>query len=154
MRIKFLLTALTCIALSACGKSEHPATGNNAFDQFGDLKGRWLLINYWAEWCKPCLKELPELNRFNRELEKTAVVYAVNFDGLQGEKLQQAVSKLGIEVPVLNEDPSIKLGFKRPEALPTTYVFGPDGKLREVLQGEQTFETLAAAIKTAQVDKP
>lgn len=146
MRYKVLLGSLLCVALSACGKSEYQTTAG-ASGQFADLKGRWLLVNYWAEWCRPCLEELPELNRFQRRFEKDAVVFAVNFDGLQGEQLKEQVARLGIEVAVLNEDPSTRLGFKRPEALPSTYVFSPDGKLQQVLQGEQTVETLAAAIK-------
>ena len=149
MRAKLFLTALVCVALSACGGKPDYQTTTGASGQFRDLQGRWLLINYWAEWCKPCLAELPELNRFNHEFASKAAVFAVNFDGVQGEQLQQQVARLGIEIPVLNEDPSAKLGFKRPEVLPTTYVFSPDGKLQQILQGEQTFATLAAAIQPA-----
>ena len=154
MRIKLLLAALVCVTLSACGGKPDYQTTTGASGRFSDLQGRWLLINYWAEWCKPCLAELPELNRFNREFAAKASVFAVNFDGARDEQLRQQVAKLGIEVPVLNEDPAEKLGYKRPEVLPSTYVFSPDGKLQQVLQGEQTFETLAAAIHQSSQGKP
>jgi len=146
MRRKLCLTVLLCAALAACGKQPDYQTTAGTQGEFSELRGRWLLINYWAEWCKPCLEELPELNRFSHAFEAKAAVFAVNFDGVQGEQLQQQVSRLGIEIPVLNADPSAKLGFKRPEVLPSTYVFDPNGKLQQVLHGEQTFATLAAAI--------
>jgi hypothetical protein len=50
---------------------------------------------------------------------------------------------------VLLEDPALRLNYQRPEALPSTFVFGPDGKLKQVLQGEQTVASLAAAIGIA-----
>ena len=52
------------------------------------LEGQWLVINYWAEWCKPCRTEIPELNRLAVALEgQGARVLGVNFDALQGEAL-------------------------------------------------------------------
>lgn len=151
MPYKTLLAILLCALLSACAKTEP----TSAFArQFPDLNGRWLLINYWAEWCKPCLEEMPELNAFNREFAATAVVYAVNFDGTRGEQLQEQVARLGIDIPILEEDPAAALGYPRPQALPTTLVFSPEGKLQIVLQGQQTKAALAAAIAPAPTPAP
>jgi thiol-disulfide isomerase/thioredoxin len=137
--------ALLCILISGCGKPDYQ-TVDGTSGRFADLQGRWMLINYWAAWCEPCIKEIPELNRFNQQYAKQAAVFTVNFDGVKGAELQQQAAKLKFAVPVLLDDPAMLLGYKRPEALPSTFVFGPDGKLKKVLQGEQTVASLAAAI--------
>jgi len=136
---------LLCTLLGACGKADYQ-TVDGASGRFADLRGRWILINYWASWCEPCIKEVPELNRFNQQYATQAAVFAVNFDGAKGTELQQQAAKLKFALPVLLDDPAALLGYTRPEALPSTFVFGPDGKLKQVLQGEQTVASLAAAI--------
>lgn len=147
MRRNAVLSLLFAIALTGCSKPDyHTLAGDSG--RFDELQGRWMLINYWAEWCKPCIEELPELADFSREHASQAVVFAVNFDGADATLLRQQAAKLNIEVPILLEDPALKLGYERPQALPSTYVFGPDGKLRQVLQGAQTSASLAAAIQS------
>lgn len=145
--------ALLCGALGACGKTDYQ-TLDGSSGRFDDLHGRWLLINYWASWCAPCIKEIPELIRFQQQYGATARVFTVNFDGLAGAKLQRQATELNLQLPVLLNDPATRLGYQRPEALPSTYVFGPDGRLVQVLQGEQTVASLAAAIGSAATNPP
>lgn len=146
MRRNAILILLCCFALGACSKPDyHTLDGGSG--RFDDLRGQWVLINYWAEWCKPCIEELPELAEFHRDHAGKAVVLAVNFDGPNEQLLRQQAEKLQIEVPVLLGDPAPTLGYERPQALPSTFVFGPDGKLRQVLQGAQTIASLEAAIQ-------
>lgn len=145
MRRNAILALLCCLALAGCSKPDyHTLDGDSG--RFEDLRGRWVLINYWAEWCKPCIEELPELAAFSREHAGQAVVFAVNFDGPEETLLRQQASKLQIELPVLLDDPAPRLGYERPQALPSTYVFDPDGRLQQVLQGAQTRASLRAAI--------
>jgi thiol-disulfide isomerase/thioredoxin len=144
-RTRLLTAVLLAALLTACGKPDyHTLDGGSG--RFADHGGRWFLINYWAEWCKPCITELPELNEFQLEYGAQATVFAVNFDGVAGDTLAAQVEKLGIAIPVMLADPAPQLGYERPVALPSTFVFGPDGKLRQVLRGPQTVADLAAAI--------
>ncbi|MDG9930638.1 MULTISPECIES: TlpA disulfide reductase family protein [unclassified Pseudomonas] len=111
----------------------------------GQLEGQWLVINYWAEWCKPCRTEIPELNRLEQELrDKGAQVLGVNFDALQGEALVKATEAFDIRFTVLAQDPAERLELPRNDVLPVTYIIGADGRLRERLVGEQT----AAGLRT------
>lgn len=111
------------------------------------LEGQWLVINYWAEWCAPCRTEIPELNALAEQQEGKGVkVLGVNFDGLQGEELGQAVQKMGIQFTVLAEDPSQRYDLPRSEALPVTYIIDAQGKLRERLLGEQSAAGLTARL--------
>jgi thiol-disulfide isomerase/thioredoxin len=144
MRAFFIFAVLLCGLLSGCGKADYQTLDGHS-GRFNDLQGRWILVNYWASWCEPCIKEIPELNRFAQEQADKVTVFAVNFDGAQGPELRQQVEKLQFAIPVLLADPAARLGYERPQALPSTFVFGPDGKFRQVLQGEQTVASLRAA---------
>ena len=103
----------------------------------------WTFINYWAEWCKPCIKEIPELNRLHEQAGYT--VLGGNYDGLQGEELAAQIEKLGVAFPTLTADPAEDLGTERPQVLPTTIVLAPGGAVHQVLVGPQTLESLQAA---------
>lgn len=132
--------------LSGCSKPDYE-TADGSSGRFADARGKWLFINYWAEWCKPCLEEMPELNRFQREQRDRVTFLTVNYDGAQKDSLQQQIKKIGIELPVLLQDPAPMLKFARPDALPATFVFDPEGVLRYTLQGPQTAATLAAILE-------
>ncbi|HEY3700142.1 MAG TPA: TlpA disulfide reductase family protein [Spongiibacteraceae bacterium] len=147
LKTQLLLCLVVSLLFSGCSKSDYQtATGDKG--SFADAHGKWLLINYWAQWCKPCVEEMPELNRFQQQHKDQVVLLAVNYDGAQGDSLQQQIAKLKIEFPVLLADPAQLLGYQRPDALPTTLVFDPQGKLRQTLQGPQTVASLTAVISS------
>lgn len=105
------------------------------------------MINYWAEWCAPCWAEVGELNALNEEKTLSAAVVGVNFDGVEGEELQQLITKMDIRFPVAVDDPQPIWGYDRPQVLPMTVIIGPDGDLRGQLQGPQTLDSLLAAMR-------
>jgi thiol-disulfide isomerase/thioredoxin len=119
----------------------------------GELEGRWLIINYWAEWCAPCRKEIPELNRLaERTGDSDILVLGVNYDALQGAELRQSAEQLGIAFRVLQQDPAERLQLPRSEVLPVTYVLDPQGRLREQLLGEQTESGLLDLLQRLRTD--
>ncbi len=115
-------------------------------DPLAQPDGEWLFVNYWAEWCKPCTEESPQLHDFHREHAGKARVVMVNFDGVSGAALQEQAKALGIETALFEGDAATRFGFEKPQVLPSTYVIGPDGKLRQTLIGPQTTATLGAAM--------
>lgn len=117
--------------------------------RFEDWQGQWLIVNYWAEWCAPCRKEIPELNLLHSESARTgAVVLGVNYDGLTGDALANLATEMGIEFPVLEVDPRERWGAELPAVLPSTLIVSPDGRLSQVLVGPQHYEDLLRAIST------
>ena len=132
---------LILLALAACSPADKPMGAL----QLDELRGQWVVINYWAVWCKPCIQEIPELNEL-AELPQVTVL-GVNYDGLIGEELEQQVQKLGVAFPTLATDPSTQLGIARPVVLPTSLILDPDGQLSSTLVGPQTLETLATATR-------
>lgn len=131
--------SLLLLTLGACS----PADKNAGTLQLDELRGQWVVINYWAVWCKPCIQEIPELNKL-AELPQVTVL-GVNYDGISGDELTQQVQKLGVAFPTLAVDPAAQLGIARPVVLPTSLVLDPQGKLQGTLVGPQTLETLAEA---------
>ena len=136
--MKLRLLALCLFSLLATSCSEPPAPVKT---------DKWQFFNYWASWCKPCIEEIPEFNQLAQELKDSAQVYAVNFDGIQGQELQQQADKIGIEFQLLEQDPASTLGHPVPVVLPSTYIYSPDGRLHKTLIGPQTLESLKAAMK-------
>jgi thiol-disulfide isomerase/thioredoxin len=144
---KFLscLAILSCsLLLSSCSKVDYTDNQGNS-GSFSDFQGQWMVINYWATWCKPCIEEMPELNHFSTSQAGKAVVFGVDFDQNTGEKLKQAVTKLNIAFPVLINDPAQLLNYPKPQVLPTTLIFNPEGNLVKTLTGPQTLQTLLSA---------
>ncbi|MFC6978926.1 TlpA family protein disulfide reductase [Microbulbifer taiwanensis] len=111
-----------------------------------DISGKVLLVNYWAEWCKPCREEIPELNQVVRGRDDLMVV-GINYDQLPAERTAEQAKKMGIEFPVLIAEPAGRWGQEKPEVLPTTFIVGADGRWLRTLVGPQTVESLEAAVK-------
>lgn len=109
--------------------------------------GRWLVVNYWAEWCAPCREEIPELNELHAQrTEHGLIVLGVNYDGLQDDKLKAAGERMEIDFPVLVIDPREEFGFERPQLLPVTVLISPEREVAETLVGPQTGQNIRDAI--------
>ena len=141
------LLALLCAGCVACGADlETSPPGTLDRPALGDS---WLIINYWATWCAPCREEIPELNRLARKAPELAV-YAVNFDGMQGDALTRAAVDMGIEFALLTSDPAPLFSEKSPTVLPTTLIVSPNGTVTTRLLGPQTEAGLREEIAYAQ----
>lgn len=112
-----------------------------------EMAGRWVFVNYWAEWCAPCREEIPELNALQDEAGDRVLVLGVNFDQLPPEVMGPQAEKLGIQFAVAAEDPRDWFGIALPEVLPSTYVFDPEGRQVGVLLGPQDLDQLRAAMQ-------
>ncbi|MFV0278972.1 MAG: TlpA family protein disulfide reductase [Parahaliea sp.] len=134
------ILALLALLLCACQQDKAP----NADDPLDDLRGQWVIVNYWASWCKPCVKEIPELNRLDADHADISVL-GVNYDGLSGDELATQVRELGLAFPVI-DDPAARLGTPRPQVLPTSLILNPRGEVVATLVGPQTQESLLKII--------
>lgn len=131
------------MALAGCQKVELERADSTKLN-WDNLRGQWVLVNYWAEWCKPCLEEIPELNELDKAPDIT--VLGVNFDGVRGEALQALGDRMGIGFTMLADDPGPGFGWKLPVALPATFIVNPEGDLVEARFGPQTEDDIRALI--------
>ena len=105
------------------------------------LNGNWIVINYWADWCAPCIKEIPELNEFAKE-NNDLLVFTFNFDQLDEDDLKPVAKKFNIEVPSIVTHPRDIWGIQTPPAVPATFFINPDGDLALSLFTPQTKDDL------------
>ncbi|HCW90099.1 MAG TPA: TlpA family protein disulfide reductase [Marinobacter sp.] len=126
---------LAGILLAGCEKRALQTASGQTLE-WGELEGQWVLVNYWAEWCKPCLEEIPELNALDQDPYITVI--GVNYDEVQGPALQDLGRRMGIRYTMLAEDPGPLIGWDTPVALPATMVLNPAGDLVEARFGPQT----------------
>lgn len=105
-----------------------------------------IVINYWATWCAPCRKEIPELNELDHQLSDRLDVIGVNFDGVVGEQLDQQMAQLGIEFDNFYNDPRHVWGLDAVTVLPETLVINGQGQLIHRLIGPQTKASLETLI--------
>lgn len=137
--MRYLFGLYLLLSLAACSRQD-VATAAVDLDA---LRGQWVVINYWAQWCKPCIKEIPELNTLDRNYDQVTVL-GVNYDGIEGAELEQQRQALGVEFASIS-DPAAQLGTPRPVVLPATLILNPQGEVVETLLGPQTLESLAQA---------
>ena len=141
---KLLLVSLILLSCSAKTPSQFALLEGGSIDL--QSPQQLVLINYWAIWCAPCRKEIPEFNQLLEERGDNIAVLAVNFDGSQGQQLRDEIDKLGIEFPSLLEDPRDLWGLEPVQVLPETLVIGRNGQLLHRLIGPQTKESLEALL--------
>ena len=142
-----LLAPLLAAGVSGCDAQPTLRFADGSTQALDAWQGRWLVVNYWAEWCAPCWAEVEELNALNEDQALAAAVIGVNFDGIEGEALERLVAKMDIRFPVALDDPRAIWAYERPQVLPMTVIIGPDGDLRSQLQGPQTLDSLLAAMR-------
>jgi thiol-disulfide isomerase/thioredoxin len=142
--IKTLISTLILMALTSISQAEvllKDTHGNSTF--FSDLKGKWVLINYWAGWCQSCIDEIPEFNRFYQKHKKDPVaLFAVNFDALPLFEQKNLIKQFKINYPNLLKDPANELRLGDITGVPVTFIFNPKGLLIKTLYGGQTADTL------------
>ncbi|MCW2337431.1 peroxiredoxin [Sphingobium sp. B2D3A] len=108
-----------------------------------DLKGQVVVLNFWATWCGPCIKELPTLDAFHDILkDKGLRVFAVaTEDSVPLPKLKKMLA--GMTIPMVRR---VKGPYRHLGALPTNFVIGRDGRVRYAATGAFDLDQLNRVI--------
>jgi thiol-disulfide isomerase/thioredoxin len=138
-----ILLILTIFLGLACSK---PIQISDCDGNKVDLDHKWLVVNYWADWCSSCLTELPELNKLAQQNFNLAII-GVNFDALSNAKIKNFKEHLHLSIPLSNNFPKEKFGIGDIATLPVTFLISPQGTLVKRWDGPQRSETLLAAIQ-------
>ncbi|WP_421152779.1 TlpA family protein disulfide reductase [Aeromonas dhakensis] len=136
--------------LTACSPAPQFTDSENLPVALADFAGKPLLVNYFAPWCAPCLRELPLLEALAREGEIAVVM--VNYDPTTPAELRKLAGQYHIKVPLLTPRQEASLPFPRPAGLPTSYLLDGKGNLQQTLVGELTpsqLDVLRASVKPA-----
>ncbi|WP_166423839.1 TlpA disulfide reductase family protein [Paraglaciecola sp. 20A4] len=120
-------------------------TDDGVSHQWKNYEGQWVVVNYFAQWCAPCLREIPQLNDFYQQYSSDVPMFAISFDAVTPEELAQLKQKFDIQFPLI-ETVERALPMTKPNSLPATFIIGPDGQVKKQLLGEQTAASLRRAI--------
>lgn len=159
----FVLIALFTVAIvQAMGnneeKNEVVETGNSGigvgvkapeFDlkmldgknvKLSELKGKKVILNFWATWCPPCKEEMPEMQKYHEEQHKDVVILAVNIDPQLD--VQGFVDDMGITFPIpLDKEDKVNSAYQV-ISIPTTYFIDTEGIIREKHIGAVTYDLM------------
>jgi thiol-disulfide isomerase/thioredoxin len=98
--------------------------------KLSEFRGKWVVLNYWATWCPPCLKEIPELVEFHEQHhDKNAVVVGVDFEDIPLNELVEFTESYFMNYPILTTKPTANTPVGVISGLPTTFLISPEGKL-------------------------
>ena len=116
--------------------------------RLADYRGKWVLVNFWATWCPPCLDEIPDLVALHEaHRNKDLVVIGIAMDYSDPQTVLQFAEQMFISYPIVLGDKAIAAQIGRLTGLPTTYLYGPDGKVAAVQVGPVTKEAIERFIE-------
>ena len=108
------------------------------------LRGRVVLVNFWASWCPPCKAEMPALQKvYQAYKDEGFVILAVDSTSQDSiENVQKFVNENNINFPILLDQSGEVSNLYRIQSLPTSFFIGTDGVIREIVIGGPMAEAL------------
>jgi thiol-disulfide isomerase/thioredoxin len=121
--------------------------------RLADYQGRWVVVNFWATWCVPCIQEIPEIAEFQRAHPKVVVI-GVAMDAENVAKVKQFAKKTGHDYALVLGDDAVEKQLGDPRALPTTRIYDPSGKVVYDRAGKVSRKFLEEATATRSAPPP
>ena len=111
-----------------------------------DYRGEWVVVNYWATWCTPCLKEIPDLSELHQERSDLTVL-GLAFEDLDDSELDEFLEDFNVSYPILKVDVyQPPEPFGAPRVLPTTIILDKQGRAVKAFLGPVTREAIEGYI--------
>lgn len=104
------------------------------------LKGKVVLLNFWATWCGPCREEIPEMIKLQAQYKDTLEVIGASEDEAPPEQVATFAKKAGINYPVIMSSAQLEREYGGVAALPTTFVINADGRVVQKNVGVYPFD--------------
>lgn len=140
-------------AAEATGKPETPTLRTTTVEgkpyDLAEHRGNWVVVNFWATWCAPCRKEMPELSALDAMRQHVEVI-GLAYEDIDPEELRAFLEKHPVVYPIAIIDVyNPPADFATPRGLPMTYLIAPDGKVAKQFLGPVSAKEIEDAIAAA-----
>lgn len=135
-----MIAGMTAAGAAACGAAREEATPAPDFSltdlqgnslSLASYKGKVLFINFWATWCPPCRREIPDFIEAYKDLKaKGLEILGVSVDDATADSLRGWVQKAGMNYPVAMATEKIVRDYRPGEFIPATIVIDRAGRIR------------------------
>jgi thiol-disulfide isomerase/thioredoxin len=113
----------------------------------GAYRGKVVVLNFWATWCPPCVREMPSMQKLSERLrDRPFVMLAVNM-GESDDEIRAFLGRVPVSFPILPDRDGSVLKRWRVFAFPTSFVLDPEGRIRLAAFGEVDWEDPAERAK-------
>ena len=114
--------------------------------KLADHRGDWVVLNYWATWCAPCRKEIPDLSELHTR-RQDIIVAGLAYEELEPEDFSAFLEEFEVTYPILLVDVyAPPEPFGPPKVLPTTIIINPEGGVTKTIVGPVTGAEIEAVV--------
>ncbi len=120
-----------------------------------DYEGKIVILNFWAEWCRYCVEEMPDFVKLDKELKESgdAVILAVNVQDSH-KVVRDFIADNNLDLKVLMDEDGAIASTYGVSGYPTTFFINPDGSLYTYIPGKTDLETLHIVLDMIRNGKP
>lgn len=115
--------------------------------RLSDLKGKKVMINFWATWCPPCRQEMPEIEKFFQEQKGDIEILAINIDGGAPKNVADYIKKMKLTFPVVLDEQDKVNEMYKVITIPTTFLIDEKGVIVNKYYSVMSLEIMRELIR-------
>ena len=151
MRLLVLVAALLAASSVAAEKVDFTLPDLEGKSvSLSDFRGKWVIVNYWATWCPPCLEEIPDLVALYEANPDKVVVLGVDYEEVDLDYLKEFADSHFMSYPIVRMDPVPVTALGPVLGLPTSYIVSPEGEVVARQEGPVTREAIETYLERKQ----